>query len=97
MLYGVFQVLDIHIAEKDGQQSYIDFGFGNDATGFAGVHRFAVVRRSRESVEVHAQHVSCNPTVNKALGPQWLFVFHKWYAYTLFKEGVSEIVRGLGQ
>jgi hypothetical protein len=109
VLFGVFQVLDSKIANSEGTkkvtkqtESYVDFGFGSDSTGFAGVHRFAVVRpeaddSKEKKVQIHFQHMTCNPTVNKPLSPQWMLGFHEMYADYLFRDGVSEIKRWMGQ
>ncbi|EEU39455.1 uncharacterized protein NECHADRAFT_70193 [Fusarium vanettenii 77-13-4] len=106
VLFGVFQTLDSHLAKeqvKDGvdrTESYVDFGFGSDKFWFGGVHRFAVVRsrneEGEETVQVHCQSMSCNPSVNKPLRPSWMFAFHKAYADLLFRDGVSEIKRWMG-
>lgn len=100
VLFGVFQTLDLHLATQqlDGPgrtESYVDFGFGSDSYSFGGVHRFAVVRsrddEGKETVQVHCQSMSCNPSVDKPLRPWWMFEFHKVYADLLFRDGVSEI------
>ncbi|KAJ4321741.1 hypothetical protein N0V84_005174 [Fusarium piperis] len=105
VLYGVFQTLDLHLTQqlKDGPgrtESYVDFGFGSDKFMFGGVHRFAIVRskdeEGEETVQVHCQSMSCNPSVNKPLRPWWMFEFHKAYADLLFRDGVSEIKRWMG-
>ncbi|KAM0430926.1 hypothetical protein ACHAPT_005560 [Fusarium lateritium] len=107
VLFGVFQTLDLHLTAqdqlKDGPsrtESYVDFGFGSDRFRFGGVHRFAVVRlrdeREQETVQIHCQSMSCNPSVNKPLRPWWMFEFHKAYADLLFRDGVSEIKRWMG-
>ncbi|KAM5354046.1 hypothetical protein ACJ41O_000696 [Fusarium nematophilum] len=104
VIFGTFQTLDTHIAAlpcsaESRSQSYIDFGFGSDEAGFAGVHRFAVVRSGDDgqTVQIHCQSMSCNPRVDRPLRPRWMFAFHKAYADLLFREGVSEIKRWLGQ
>ncbi|KAG8676813.1 hypothetical protein FPOAC2_02928 [Fusarium poae] len=110
VLFGAFQVLDSRIADLEitknstkQTESYVDFGFGNDSTSFAGVHRFTVVRPQADGnikgkkVQIHFQHMTCNPTINKHLGPQWLMGFHEIYADYLFRDGVAEIKRWMGQ
>ncbi|CEI66625.1 hypothetical protein FVEN_g10177 [Fusarium venenatum] len=110
VLFGVFQVLDSRIADLETTknstkqtESYVDFGFGDDSTAFAGVHRFTVVRpradgnSKRQKVQIHFQNMTCNPTVNKHLGPQWLMDLHEIYADYLFRDGVAEIKRWMGQ
>ncbi|PTD11097.1 hypothetical protein FCULG_00011575 [Fusarium culmorum] len=110
VLFGVFQVLDSHVSDLENTknstkktESYVDFGFGSDSTGFAGVHRFTVVRQQADSnskeqqVQIHFQHMTCNPIVNKPLSPQWMLGFHEMYADYLFRDGVAEIKRWMGQ
>ncbi|KAF5678354.1 hypothetical protein FHETE_1328 [Fusarium heterosporum] len=107
VLFGVFQVLDSKIADNNIKhvpketESYVDFAFGSDETVFAGVHRFSVVRSQKENqeetVQIHFQHITCNPTVNKPLGPQWMLGFHELYADYLFRDGVGEIKRWMNQ
>ncbi|RGP79203.1 hypothetical protein FLONG3_2639 [Fusarium longipes] len=108
VLFGVFQVLDSRIVNPKSSksltkqtESYVDFGFGSDSTGFAGVHRFSVVRSPDETkekkVQIHFQHMTCNPTVNKPLSPQWMLGFHEMYADYLFRDGVAEIKRWMRQ
>ncbi|KAF5231330.1 hypothetical protein FAUST_9300 [Fusarium austroamericanum] len=110
ILFGVFQVLDSHVTDLENTknstkqtESYVDFGFGSDSTRFAGVHRFTVVRQQAESnskeqqVQIHFQHMTCNPIVNKPLGPRWMLGFHEMYADYLFRDGVAEIKRWMGQ
>ncbi|UZP35546.1 hypothetical protein NXS19_003362 [Fusarium pseudograminearum] len=110
VLFGVFQVLDSHVFDLEitknstkQTESYVDFGFGSDSTGFAGVHRFTVVRQQADNnskeqqVQIHFQHMTCNPIVNKPLSPQWMLGFHEMYADYLFRDGVAEIKRWMGQ
>ncbi|KAM0295744.1 hypothetical protein ACHAO9_000828 [Fusarium lateritium] len=109
VLFGVFQVLDSKIVEASDikhppkqTESYVDFAFGGDEVGFAGVHRFSVVRSQKEqseeqTVQIHFQHMTCNPTVNKPLGMQWMLGFHEMYADYLFRDGVGEIQRWMNQ
>ena len=87
--------------------SYIDVGFGDDRSGFAGLHRFEVMRErdardvkagneseeEKEGVTVWYSSFSCNPLVNKTLSPPLLFEFHKFYAKTLFRDGIREVLR----
>ncbi|RGP62370.1 hypothetical protein FSPOR_9416 [Fusarium sporotrichioides] len=110
VLFGVFQILDSHITDSENTksltkqtESYVDFGFGSDSTGFAGVHRFTVLRSpadgksKKQKVQIHFQHMTCNPTVNKPLSPEFMLGFHEMYADYLFRDGVSEIKRWMGQ
>ncbi|WZH43346.1 uncharacterized protein QYS62_004350 [Fusarium acuminatum] len=109
VLFGAFQVLDSRIAEVGDikhlpkqTESYVDFAFGSDEVGFGGVHRFSVVRSQKEqseeqTVQIHFQHMTCNPTVNKPLRMQWMLGFHEMYADYLFRDGVGEIKRWMSQ
>ncbi|KAH6968930.1 hypothetical protein DER45DRAFT_548043 [Fusarium avenaceum] len=109
VLFGAFQVLDSRIAKAGDNkhlpkqtESYVDFAFGSDEVGFAGVHRFSVVRSQKDqseeqTVQIHFQHMTCNPTVNKPLRMQWMLGFHEMYADYLFRDGVGEIKRWMSQ
>lgn len=108
-MFGAFQVLDSRIAKAGDNkhlpkqtESYVDFAFGSDEVGFAGVHRFSVVRSQKDqseeqTVQIHFQHMTCNPTVNKPLRMQWMLGFHEMYADYLFRDGVGEIKRWMSQ
>ncbi|KAF4450315.1 hypothetical protein F53441_6598 [Fusarium austroafricanum] len=101
VLYGCFQVLDTQIGAKTAPnrtESHIDFGFGSDSDGFAGVHRFVVVRTQEDKrqeliVQIHYESMTCNPIANRPLRPRFLFKFHEVYADYLFRDGISEIKR----
>ncbi|KPM34800.1 hypothetical protein AK830_g11771 [Neonectria ditissima] len=110
VLYGVFQVLDIKLPQKNdtksqqgSTESYIDFGFGRDQRQFVGVHRFSVVRPNdrpptgQRTVQIHRQSMTCNPTVNRPVGPGFLYHFHNIYAQLLFREAVAEVSVALNQ
>lgn len=75
-------------------ESYIDFGFGSDQVGFAGAHRFSIVRSAGadETVRIHYHSTACNPKVNKPLGPGFMFRFHEAYGEFLFREGIAEVL-----
>ena len=96
---GHFLVLDVYLklrnqeeeisSSKDGH-SHIDIGFGDDRKHFAGMHRFEV-RHNEEGAEgqngdvaISFSSISCNPTVDKALGSKLVFTLHKFYALCLF-------------
>lgn len=101
ILFGTFQLLDLHIHDEEEEkrsggktESFVDFGFGSDGVGvgFAGVHRFAVVRKGDGEVEVVCASLSCNP---RADGRFWLEPFggfHRVYAGLLFREAVAGVV-----
>lgn len=101
MLFGGFQVAHVELAkpsptaEKTEASSSVDIVFGSDTSQFAGVHRFTILRGGSrsDSVQVYYAHMSCNPTVNKALKPDIMFPLHKLYAMWLFREGVVEVIR----
>ncbi|GME43725.1 hypothetical protein NCS57_00863800 [Neofusicoccum parvum] len=95
VLFGTFQVLDVKIEERgDGEtESFVDVGFGLDSIAFAGVHRFAVVRREKE-VDLVYEDMCCNPVVDKPLRLGGLHEFHKVYAMLLFREGVADVCNG---
>ncbi|KAH7000469.1 hypothetical protein EDB80DRAFT_724019 [Ilyonectria destructans] len=107
-LFGVFQVIDTRMDPKSGvkdkqdrTESYVDFGFCSDQSQFAGVHRFSIVRSNESStagqtVQIHLQSMTCNPTVNKPFAIGFLFPFHLAYAEFLFREGVSQVTGSLG-
>ncbi|KAH6892412.1 hypothetical protein B0T10DRAFT_483744 [Thelonectria olida] len=105
VLYGVFQVLDLQLTTEDDSEgrkgdteSHIDFGFGSDQVGFAGAHRFSVVRPKKdpnsdvETVQIHYHSTACNPKTNKPMGPAFMFRFHEAYGEFLFREGIAEVV-----
>jgi hypothetical protein len=76
--------------------SYVDLVFGSNSpkSGFAGVHRFSVRRAlnaKMDSTRIEYSHLSCNPTTNTALKPDFLQPLHKIYAMLLFREGVSRV------
>ena len=108
VLFGVFQVLDSKIAQPESSkhlakpsESYVDFGFGSDSVGFAGVHRFSVVRSKSndgkgQKVEIHSQNMTCNPIVNKPLRPRFMLGFHEIYTDYLFRDGIVEIKTWMG-
>jgi hypothetical protein len=103
---GNFLVLDLDIKPESlppkppgeqGEGSFIDVGFGDNRRTFAGVHRFEVLRdvgaEKGEEVTILYSHMSCNPTVKDAKFPEFIFNFHKFYALTLFRDGVAEVLR----
>jgi hypothetical protein len=98
VVFGTFRVVDRQVARsKDGGGSYIDFAFGSDNGGLAGVHRFSVARGkgegSEDVVTIEFAHTGCNSRENKPLSPALLQTLHSWYAMVLFREGVAEVVR----
>ena len=63
------------------------------------MHRFEVSRTPNDDgkedggVTVCFSSLSCNPTVNKIPFPKWVFVFHRFYARSLFRDGIREVLR----
>lgn len=103
---GNFMILDISLRSNSEKKSaalrrgsYIDIGFGDDRKGFAGMHRFEVIHdtgkpgRQSGDVMICYSSMSCNPTVNQQVFPNWVFTFHKFYALNLFRDGVAEVLR----
>ena len=104
-------VASVDLSGSPSGESYIDIIFGSNQTGsgFAGIHRFSVIHLKPQSipdlsdngekvVRLHYGHLSCNPSVDKPLKPDFLQVLHKIYAMLLFREGaagVVEMVKGL--
>lgn len=101
-LFGAFQVARIDLSalqSPDSKQtestSSVDVVFGSDTHQFSGVHRFSIIRDQErpDRARIDCAHVTCNPSVNKPLSPEFLFAFHKMYSMLLFRESVAEVVR----
>ena len=105
---GNFVVLDVDIKSGSTDStpvqdlepgSHIDVGFGDSRTSFAGAHRFEILREVEEGEEevggvtILYSHLSCNPIVKEARFPAFVFNFHKYYALTLFRDGIAEVLR----
>lgn len=76
--------------------SYIDFAYGSDDGVLAGIHRFSIHRdggMDDGTIEVEFSSLSINPKGNPP-GLAILGTFHRIYAMLLFREAVSNIVRG---
>jgi hypothetical protein len=93
-----FIVLDHYLRNEDssesgeGENSYIDIAFGNDRGGFAGLHRFEVVRSEvKDDVTVCYSGMCCNPSVNELALPRIVMIFHEFYAERLFWDGVRGV------
>jgi hypothetical protein len=106
LLVGGFLVAAVELSGAETGESYIDIIFGSNhaGAGFAGIHRFSVIHLESELesdpkssqervVRLHYGHLSCNPSVNKPLKPDFLQVLHKIYAMLLFREGAARVVR----
>lgn len=102
---GNFIILDHHITKPEPHTpsriknalvpSFLEIGFGNSRKQFAGLHRFEVFRESEShgAVTINFSSLSCNPTANKIPFPNWVSVFHKFYAQCLFRDGIREVLR----
>ncbi|KAK1574025.1 uncharacterized protein LY79DRAFT_567331 [Colletotrichum navitas] len=104
ILFGAFQVSHIELQDssdlvriQEKRESSIDFVFGADDTHFAGAHRFSIARNQERTGEVRIlyEHMACNPTINQPLKPDFLFLFHTFYAMLLFQEGLAEVMQVL--
>jgi hypothetical protein len=99
---GNFFVLDVHLKQQDEMEgSFVDVAFGDNRKRFSGLHRFEVTRDVSEdgkeegdvgAVRVEYSSISCNPSENKRVFPNWVWVFHKWYAMVLFRDGIREVL-----
>lgn len=79
--------------------SYIDIGFGDDRRYFAGFHRFEVMREVDEADSVDGgaticySSIACNPSVDTTPAPAFTYAFHKFYALTLFRDGIAGVLQ----
>lgn len=96
LLFGGFLVAHVELETHSLGQSFstVDVVFGSDQRQFAGVHRFALVRDDKKPgvVRISLEHTSCNPTVNKALKPDFMIPVHNFYAQWLFRESVAQVL-----
>jgi hypothetical protein len=108
LLGGNFMVLDKYV-KKEGEEeglSFVEIGFGDNRKGFAGLHRFEVEtirdgerggeedgEEEKGGVQLWYSSISCHPTRNKLPLPAWTFRFHEFYAQSLFRDGVAEVLR----
>jgi hypothetical protein len=102
-------VLDISLKPSGGKtvnesqplltDSYIDIGFGDDRSGFAAFHRFEVTREIDETgsdgggATICYSTIACNPTVDKSPAPRFTYAFYKFYALTLFRDGIAGLLQ----
>lgn len=100
---GNFIVLDTHIKSQSppsdpksaaAEESYVEIGFGDDRTNFAGMHRFELSPTPENGVQISYSSVSVNPSFDKAPFPNSAFVFHKFYAQCLFRDAIREVLSG---
>jgi hypothetical protein len=97
---GNFMVLDTHVKPQgpssdekpSSENSYAEIGFGDDRKDFAGMHRFEVSRPEKEGVEISFSSVSVNPSMNEVPFSNLVFVFHKFYAQSLFRDAIREVL-----
>ncbi|KAF7948449.1 uncharacterized protein EAE97_003860 [Botrytis byssoidea] len=71
--------------------SCVKIGYGDDRKQFSGMHSFELIH-GRDGATIWYSSVSCNPTINKRLFPNWVFAFHRWYARTLFRDGIAAVL-----
>jgi len=107
---GNFVVLDISLKQSGEDtvygfqesvtSSHIDIAFGDDRQGFAGFHRFEVIReiddddnRENGGATICYSSIACNPSVNKPPAPAFTYAFHKIYALTLFRDGIAGVLQ----
>jgi hypothetical protein len=101
LVNGNFLVLDHHIKSssssvpgpEEEETSYIDIAFGDDRKGFAGFHRFEIFREPKEDeVTICYSSMSCDPSANKMPFPNFIFLFHIFYAERLFWDGIRGVL-----
>lgn len=102
VLFGVFRVADVHLADAAGStghdktQSHVDFIFGSDLENFAGSHRLCVQRKDvdeeqgTQAVQVRFESYACNPQRHEPLNTGLLY-FHRLYATALFRDMVGQV------
>ncbi|KAF5873547.1 uncharacterized protein Bfra_005010 [Botrytis fragariae] len=71
--------------------SCVEIGYGDDRKQFSGMHSFELIHE-RDGATIWYSSVSCNPTINKRPFPDWAFAFHRWYARTLFRDGIAAVL-----
>ncbi|TGO32530.1 hypothetical protein BHYA_0309g00080 [Botrytis hyacinthi] len=71
--------------------SCVEIGYGDDRKQFSGMHSFELIH-GRDGAVIWYSSVSCNPTINKRPFPSWVFAFHRWYARTLFMDGIAAVL-----
>lgn len=81
------------MSEAHEKHSYVDVAFGDDRRGFAGFHRFEIIREKEAGVTIWFSSMSCNPTSDKAPFPGFVAVFHEIYAERLFWDGIRGVLR----
>ncbi|KAL2754118.1 hypothetical protein ACRALDRAFT_1063059 [Sodiomyces alcalophilus JCM 7366] len=74
---------------------------------FSSVYRFRVKRtgghgslygdNNKAVVTVDLASLSCNPTVNRPVAPQFLHNIHQKYLKLLFRDGMAEVMNLTGQ
>ncbi len=90
--------------DENPKSTYIDIGFGDNRKSFAGMHRFEVIRSHHDDGDEEAggngngkeitfcySSISCNPTVNRILGPRFVFALHRIYGGLLFRNGIKGV------
>lgn len=104
LFYRTFMVLDTRIRptimDAGKSSSYIDFGFGNDAASFAGMHRFEVSSDTSPKGDfstITLSSFACNPKSDKLSYLGWFIGLHTWYASQLFRDGIREVLMPVGK
>lgn len=72
--------------------SCVEIGYGDDRKQFSGMHSFELIHEGDGAI-IWYSSVSCNPTINQRPFPDWLFAFHRWYARSLFRDGVAAVLK----
>ncbi|TGO62766.1 hypothetical protein BCON_0017g00060 [Botryotinia convoluta] len=90
---GNFMVLFTKIEDSKPRDcpSCIEIGYGDDRKQFSGMHSFELIH-GRDGATIWYSSVSCNPTINKRPFSNWVFAFHRWYARTLFRDGIAAVL-----
>lgn len=104
LFHGTFMVLDSRIRstsmDAGKSSSYVDIGFGNDATSFVGMHRFEVSPDPSPKGDysiLTLSSLACNPKSDKPSYLGWFVGLHTWYAGQLFRDGIREVLIPVGK
>ncbi|KAI9646041.1 hypothetical protein NHQ30_005479 [Ciborinia camelliae] len=72
--------------------SCVEIGFGDDRKQFSGMHSFELIHED-DGVTIWYSSVSCNPMVDRPLVPDWAFSLHRFYARSLFRDGIAAVLK----
>lgn len=79
-------------ADRAGNSpSCVEIGYGDDRKRFSGMHSFELIHEGDGAI-IWYSSVSCNPSINQRPFPDWLFAFHRWYARSLFRDGIAAVL-----